>query len=301
MAPRLCGLPLQAAALLVHFEDDVVDAREVLLRRFELQLRRAAAGAVLGDPRRFLDQLTPVGRSRGQDHPDLALLDDRVGLRAKARVHQQLVDVAQTAVLAVDQVLAFTRAIEPPNQLDFPANGPERLDRLFEQALDPFGSLGQGTLSISVAVAVAVPIAVTIPAAVAVCLLDADGLFGFRQSGDAAQPQADLGGCRRLPRVAAAEDDVLHLLAAQAPCALLAQDPRDGVGDVALATAIGSHNRGHPAIEGEFGSVRKGLEPGNLNTFEAHAYPQCARRKRRSTPGFRTGPLPPWASRGTDH
>src|SRR5690606_30065623 len=107
VAPRLGRLPLQAAALLLHLVDDVVDAREVLLRRFELQLGRAPARLVLRDARRFFDQLPAIGRTRGQDHPDLALLDDGVGLRAEARVHQQLVDVLQAAVLAVDQVLAL--------------------------------------------------------------------------------------------------------------------------------------------------------------------------------------------------
>ena len=38
VAARLGRLPLQRAALLLDLEDDVVDARQVLLRRFELQL-----------------------------------------------------------------------------------------------------------------------------------------------------------------------------------------------------------------------------------------------------------------------
>ena len=39
--PRLGRLPLQRAPLLFDLEDDVVDARQVLLRRLELELRRA--------------------------------------------------------------------------------------------------------------------------------------------------------------------------------------------------------------------------------------------------------------------
>ena len=53
VAPRLRGLPLQRAALLLDLENDVVDARQVLLRGFELQLRGAAARLVLGDARRL--------------------------------------------------------------------------------------------------------------------------------------------------------------------------------------------------------------------------------------------------------
>jgi len=116
---RLRRLPLQRAALLLHLEDDVVDAREILPGGFELQLRRAAARLVLGHAGRFLNQLTAIGRPRAQDHADLALLDDRVGLRAQAGVHQQIVDVSQPAHLTVDQVFAFARAVQPPGHFDF--------------------------------------------------------------------------------------------------------------------------------------------------------------------------------------
>ena len=118
VAPRARRLALQRAALLLDFEDDVVDARQVLLRGLELELGRAAARLVLRDARRFFDQRAPLGRPRRQDLPDLALLDDRVGLDAQPRVHQQVVDVAQPADLAVDQVLALARSIQPPADLD---------------------------------------------------------------------------------------------------------------------------------------------------------------------------------------
>src|SRR5262249_36910547 len=68
---RLRRLPLQRAALLPDFEDDVVDSREVLLRRFELQLRRTPPRLVLRDARRLFDQLPPIGRTRAEDHPNL--------------------------------------------------------------------------------------------------------------------------------------------------------------------------------------------------------------------------------------
>ena len=76
VSPRLGGLPLQHAALLFDFENDVVDAGEILLGGLELQLRGAASGLVLGDARRLLDQLPPVDRTRAEDHPDLPLLDE---------------------------------------------------------------------------------------------------------------------------------------------------------------------------------------------------------------------------------
>src|SRR5262249_12412796 len=78
----------------------------------ELQLRLAAPRAVLRDARGLLDDRAPLGRLRGEDLSDLALLDDRVRLRAEARVHEQLVDVAQATDLAVHQVLALAVAVE---------------------------------------------------------------------------------------------------------------------------------------------------------------------------------------------
>src|SRR3954447_15042571 len=54
----LCRLPLEGAALLLDFEDDVVDAREVLLRRFELQFRSTPAALVLGYAGGFLASLS---------------------------------------------------------------------------------------------------------------------------------------------------------------------------------------------------------------------------------------------------
>ena len=120
VAPRLRRLPLQRAPLLLDLEDDVVDPREVLLGRFELQLRGTATRLVLRDARRFLDQLAPIGRPRTQNHADLALLDDGVGLGAEPGVHQQVVHIAKTADFAVDQVFAFAGSVEPPGDLDVP-------------------------------------------------------------------------------------------------------------------------------------------------------------------------------------
>ncbi len=73
--------------------DDVVHPEEVLLGGFELELGLAPARLVLRDPRRLFDQRAAVGGLARQDEADLSLLDDRVGLRAEPRVHEQLVHV----------------------------------------------------------------------------------------------------------------------------------------------------------------------------------------------------------------
>src|SRR5688572_25628695 len=84
------------------------------------------------------------------------------------------------------------------------------------------------------------------------------------------ETQPHFGRGARLARIAAAEDDVFHLLAAQALGTLLAEHPGDGVGDVALAAAVGTDDRGDAFVEGQFGSIGERLEAGNLETFKAH-------------------------------
>ena len=90
--------------------------------------------------RRALYFVTPAAssiswrRSVGRElriMPDLALLDDRVGLGAEPGVHQQIVDVAQAADLAVDQVFALARAVQAARHFDFAR---DRLNELLDSA-----------------------------------------------------------------------------------------------------------------------------------------------------------------------
>src|SRR5690606_35081670 len=73
-----------------------------------------------------------------------------------------------------------------------------------------------------------------------------------------------------LAGIAAGKDHVLHAAAAQALGALLAQHPRDGVDDVALAAPVGADDRGDAVVEGQLRSVREALEAGNLQTRQFH-------------------------------
>ena len=71
VAARLGRLALQRPALLLDLEDDVVDAGEVLLRGFELELGSAAAALVLRNPGGLFDELPPIGRTGAQIWPIL--------------------------------------------------------------------------------------------------------------------------------------------------------------------------------------------------------------------------------------
>ena len=104
--------------MLLHLVHDVVDAREILLRCFELELRGATTALVLRDARGFFDELTAIGRAGTQNLADLSLLDDGVGLHAESGIHQEVLDVPQPAGRAVDQVFTLTGAVEAAHQLD---------------------------------------------------------------------------------------------------------------------------------------------------------------------------------------
>src|SRR5207248_3070024 len=75
---------------------------------------------------------------------------------------------------------------------------------------------------------------------------------------------------RRLARVAAVEDHVFHLVAAQALGALLAHHPRDRIGHVALAAPVRADNRRDAFVEGELGPIGKRFEAVDLETFKTH-------------------------------
>ena len=127
-------------------------------------------------------------------------------------------------------------------------------------------------------VAVAVSISLAVAVAVGVRVTVAAGLIRRKRRAahrleESTESQANFRGGRRLPRVAAVEDDVFHLVAAQALRALLAHHPRDGVGDVALAAPVGADNRRDAFVEGELRAIGKRLEPVDFETFEAHDTP----------------------------
>src|SRR6185436_11113247 len=270
VAPRLAGLAFQRPTLLFHLEDDVVDAREVLLRGLELELRGTAARLVFRHAGRLFNQLAPIGRAGAQDHPDLALLDDRIGLGTEAGIHQQVVHVAQAADVAVDEVFAFAGAVEPPGDFDFPRDrlndGADLIARQDERGT----AVAVAVVPVAIAVAVATPVAVAVPRVFEVVrLIRWKGRSADRFQ-EAAEAKPHLGRGRRLAAIAAVENYVFHLLAAEALGALLAHDPRDRVRDVALSAAVRADNRRHPLVEGKFRAIGERFEAVDFQTFKTH-------------------------------
>jgi hypothetical protein len=75
---------------------------------------------------------------------------------------------------------------------------------------------------------------------------------------------------RSRKELAAAEKDFLHVLAAQSLGTLLSQHPPEGVHHVALATAIGAHNRGSALWKQDVCLLGKGFETLKLQAFHLH-------------------------------
>ena len=115
---------------------DVERAVQVVLRALELELRAAAALAVLAEPRGLLDQQPALARLGGDDLRDPALGDDGVHLLAQARVAHQLEHVGQPALRAVDPVLALARAVEPAHDRDLRQRQVDRAVAVVEHDLD---------------------------------------------------------------------------------------------------------------------------------------------------------------------
>ena len=105
--------------LALHFVDQVIETGEVNGRFLETALGAAATIAIQADTSRLFEQLaTFVGpvREQGIDHP---AFDDDAGIGAESRATHQILDVAQTARRAIQEILTFPRTHQAPRDDDF--------------------------------------------------------------------------------------------------------------------------------------------------------------------------------------
>ncbi len=107
------GLAPERLELAPQLGGEVVEPGQVRRHRLELAYRLLLALAVLEHAGGFLDERAAVLRSGLQDLRQLALADDHVHLAADARIAQQLLDVHQTARVAVDFVFAGAVPVHP--------------------------------------------------------------------------------------------------------------------------------------------------------------------------------------------
>ena len=119
IALRFRRLALERIDLAGDFFQDVEHAGEILLGAFEFGFGEAAAALVFRDARGFFDDGAAVLRFRREDLADAALLDDRVAFRAEAAAHEDVLNVAQAGLAAIDQVFAFAGAEQAAGDGDF--------------------------------------------------------------------------------------------------------------------------------------------------------------------------------------
>ena len=209
---RRLGLLAQRLDLQLQLIDLIVDAQEVFLRAGELALRLLLAVAVARDAGRFLKDLAALVALAGDDLGDAALPDDRVPVTAEAGVHEQLVDVAQAAGLAVDIIFALAAAVIAAGDHDL-------------------------------------------------------GVLSVEDAGAVVKDERHLRKAHGAALFRAAEDDVLHLAAAQRFRALLAHDPQNGVRYVRLAAPVRADNCRDLLVKIQARLVREGLEALDLQCF----------------------------------
>ena len=119
VALGLGGLALERGHLLGDFFEDVVDAREVLLGGLEAELGEALFGLEAGDAGGFFDDAAAVEGLGVEELADALLADDGVGFAAEAGAHEDVLDVAEAADFAVEQVLGVAGAEEAAGDGDF--------------------------------------------------------------------------------------------------------------------------------------------------------------------------------------
>ena len=234
-APRARCLPLERVHLPRDFLQNVVDAVQVLLCAFELEFRQPLAGLELGDARGLFDDRTAIERTRAEDLPDAALLDNGVVFGAEAGSEKDILDVAEPAELAVDQVLALSR--------------PEKLAR--------DGELGGP--AVGRAVHAACPIGP----------VGSQSRPGLEMSLGVQERETHRRHARRFAVARPVEDHVLHAAAPQRLRRALAQHPTDRVADVRLAAAVRAYDGGDAAaVERQFLTVTERLEPDQLDLLQ---------------------------------
>ena len=107
-------LPFQRPDLPFQFVVQVLNTGQVFLGGGQLALGLLLAVAEFGDTGGFLKDLAPVFTLKGQNLVNTPLPNDRVAVAPQTGIHEQFMDIAQAAVLFVEEILAFARAVVPP-------------------------------------------------------------------------------------------------------------------------------------------------------------------------------------------
>ena len=106
-------VPRERTDALFEHADDVAQTVHIDLGRCELAFAFLFVQAVLRDARGFLEDVATILALARDDLGDPPLPDDGVALASDTGVQKQLGDIAQTAGLFIDHILALPRAVIP--------------------------------------------------------------------------------------------------------------------------------------------------------------------------------------------
>ena len=312
-------LPLQAVHLPRHFFKNVFHARQVLLGAFQAQLCQPLLGLEARNARGLFDNGAPVVRLRAQQLPNALLPDDRVALRPKASAHEDVLNVAQAAQLAVQQIFALAGAEQPPRDDNFALlrRAVELAAANLQHHLRPSGlrigrhwlgglrllraSLGLifnghsrllggdnllGLAGSSLAQLALVPVRGRLVVNRHLRLHGNRPLVGLRVH----HGQRHFRHAQRLAFARAGKNHVLHVAAAQSLRALLAQHPAHAVQNVRLSAPVGPHHNCHArSRHRQFRAVAKALESQDVDLLQFQHF----------VSGGKTGPRPVGRGRKT--
>ena len=281
--PGLLGLHVLAVHPLTDPLGRGIEGLQLVLRR--LQLRRDL-GILQADPLALA--VEPVqGGHPGGDLCGLEfvaqlqiLFGDLCLLLEGAHLQLQLLDLVAQAQqiflglfqLALRFLLAVAEARDARRLLeDFAPVGALGGYDLGDSALADNGiavpaeaGVHQQGVEILEAHALAVYIIFALPAAVVAAGEHDLVIVEIEDASGVVQDQRDLRVAQGAALFGAAEDDILHLAAAQGLGALLAHDPEDGIGDVRFARAVGPDDGGDVLFKAQARLVREGLEALNF-------------------------------------
>src|SRR3984957_11100387 len=301
IALSLRGLALEGTHLAGYFFEDVIDPSQILFRLFEAKLRQSLASFEAGDPGCFFDNRAPVVRLGTKELPDAFLFDDGVGLRTKACAHEDVLNVAQAAKLAVEQIFAFAGAKQAAGNYDLALPGCRALEASAANFEDygglcclvwSFGSrwgcfdrrtfyslaLNQGTglhfgddlfclRGALGSILLFVPVGRLRFAVIGRFARVEE--WALRVGFSVDEGERNFGHAQRFALAGAGKYDIFHLGAAEAFGGLLAEHPAHRVEDVRFAAAIRTHHARDPLTrESHLCAITEGLEPQHLDLFK---------------------------------
>ena len=116
---RLFTLFCQRAYLHFQFTDDVIHTKQILLFFFQFMNSLVFSGFIFHDACRFFENTAAVITFCAQNLINTALSDDGISFSANACIHEQFLNILQSAGSTIDTVFTFTGAEHPSGHLHF--------------------------------------------------------------------------------------------------------------------------------------------------------------------------------------